>query len=700
MSLPVRDRFDALRRSWWPPARLLIDELVPRTDSVVGEIVRYHLDTGGKRLRAVLPLLVAEVLGRDPETVLPFGAACEMLHNATLVHDDLQDGDPARRGAPTVWRRFGEGQAINAGDAMLYYAIALIRRLDQPAAIRDELVGRMVADTLAVIEGQALELALHDRADVDADDYFRMVEGKTSGLFSLPLAGAARLCGVDPDVVDGLAEAARHLGVLFQVQDDLLDVLADKGRGSVGNDVREGKRSFLAVHALAVADDRQRARLQAILDLHRDDTSDADVAEAIARMTELGAVEAARDELTRRRASALAVPALAAHPALLELVEGLADLLVEPIAHLLGHHQSPDEAFCIELLPAVSRTFALSIELLPASLREPVRVGYLLCRILDTIEDEPVLDPDVRDGLFDTFDAALCGVPEAIRALETQAIAVDLGEGAEARLAAGAGAVFRRFFALPEASSSGMRPAILEMSRGMRIYARRTHEAGRLSLVDVPDLEQYCYYVAGTVGELLTGLFLRACPVPADTRDRIRALAVPFGLALQIVNIVKDCAEDQERGVSFMPADVCARHGVTVEQLVEPAHRDAALAVVADVVDVARHHLQRAVAYTACWPADARVGSDIRLFCLVPLVLALETLTVVLQGQDTLVPGRTPKVSREVVHRVMTRCTEASRDDAALARLLDGYGFDVPAPDDRAAATKARLAPVRIATGG
>jgi farnesyl-diphosphate farnesyltransferase len=337
-----------------------------------------------------------------------------------------------------------------------------------------------------------------------------------------------------------------------------------------------------------------------------------------------------------------------------------------------------DLAFCVQILPEVSRTFALSIERLPDPLREPVRIGYLLCRIVDTIEDDAALPLDARERLFATFDAAVEGHPGAARDLEKVAELLDAGDvPAERELIRRSTAVFRRYEALPDGDRQALRRPILEMSHGMRAYARRNDAEGQLRLRDIADLERYCYFVAGTVGKLLTHLFLRANPgLSAERRARALDDAVPFGIALQIVNIVKDTAEDQERGVCFLPTEVVRAHGLTVPQLLEPEHREAALGVVADVCRVAVGHLQRAMRYTSQWPADGGMGSAVRRFCLVPLVLALETLAVVVDGADTLVPGRTPKVTRDVVAETVMTCERAAVDEAAFQELVARWSLE------------------------
>jgi geranylgeranyl pyrophosphate synthase len=327
--MDVRSRFEALRAAHLPAVLALLAEVTRASlpaGSTLPAMAAYHLDTGGKRLRAVLPLLTAEALGADPTRIVPVGAACEMLHNATLVHDDLQDGDRTRRGRPTVWARFGAAQAVNLGDAMFYWAVLLLQRLDAPPALREALAARLMRETLRVIDGQDREFALKEAPEATLEAYFAMVEGKTSGLFALPMAGAAQAVGAPDDVVAGLAEAARHLGVLFQVQDDVLDLFGDKGREARGGDIAEGKRSILAVHALASLPPERAAWLRAVLDAPRDATRPADIAAAIDLLRACGALAFALAEIERRRAAAIACAGAQA-----PLVAGLADLFLAPI---------------------------------------------------------------------------------------------------------------------------------------------------------------------------------------------------------------------------------------------------------------------------------------------------------------------------------------------------------------------------------
>lgn len=350
-----------------------------------------------------------------------------------------------------------------------------------------------------------------------------------------------------------------------------------------------------------------------------------------------------------------------------------------------------DHAFCDAMLPRVSRTFALSIQALPSSLRDAVGVAYLLCRVVDTIEDDPKIRGR-RDALFDAFDKALADARDASAALassaaafEAQAKLIELGPTvAETELVARSGSVFRVYAGLSEAQRVAIHPHVAEMSSGMREYAQRADTAENgLRLRDLADLERYCYFVAGTVGGLLTSLFVGTyedgkpwgeLPLGQTAEERtaiLRERAVSFGLGLQLVNIVKDVANDFERSDCFLPEKLAEAHGFPLEDLLDPAIRPRGLALVRSICERARRHLDRAAEYTVAWPADHGEGRAIRLFCTVPLALAYATLREVEDGRDTLIPGRCPAVSRALVQAVFGEALEAASDDARLRQLFE-----------------------------
>ena len=345
----VLAELERCRRERWPDVERLIRETVETwspAGSLLVEMCAYHMETGGKRLRAAIPLLTAEALESDPARLVPFAAACEMLHNATLVHDDLQDGDETRRGRETVWKHWSAAQAINLGDAMFYYTLALLSRLPHPPAERASIEELVLRGTLRVIDGQAREFQLKDDPAATAEKYVAVIEGKTAGLFEIRLGGAARLAGAPAEVVAAVEEAARHLGVVFQIQDDLLDLYGEKGRGMRGSDIAEGKISVLVAHALAHASPSDGARLRALLAKDRADTTASDVEEADALFRSCGAARHAVHEIERRERIVADHPGLRAVPRLHALLTGLGDAFLEPIRPVireLGGKEATDE---------------------------------------------------------------------------------------------------------------------------------------------------------------------------------------------------------------------------------------------------------------------------------------------------------------------------------------------------------------------
>ena len=327
-----------------------------------------------------------------------------------------------------------------------------------------------------------------------------------------------------------------------------------------------------------------------------------------------------------------------------------------------------DWEFCQNSLGAVSRSFSTPIRALPGDLQVAVTCGYLLCRIVDTIEDDAKLGPSERDTLFEVF----LGVVERGEAPDAFIELCDRfeGESDERTLARNLDRVMRVFCALPEPMQRACIPWVAEMSRGMALYCHRpAGEDGLQAILTVADLERYCYFVAGTVGHMLTELFVQSISPPLEPGRRrdLREHAEAFGLGLQLVNILKDVTDDRERGVSFVPRSVCAAVGVGLEHLCEPAHRDAAHRAVQPLFALAHGYLDRAFAYCLAIPPHAR---EIRLFCLLPLWMAVRTLVHAKGNDAQFVPGEAVKISREEVTRLVADCLQRCQDDAALR---EGY---------------------------
>ncbi len=291
-----------------------------------GMMVQEHLATGGKRVRARLALASAEALGVARELAVPWAAACEMLHNATLVHDDIQDGDRMRRDAPTTWVRHGVSQAINAGDLMLMLPFLALEGLNTSGDVRWLLSRALARAAESTVRGQSWEMDLLGGERTSWEDWLRAADGKTGALIGLPVEGAALLAGLDARTAARFAAEFQPLGVLFQLQDDLVDLSDAKGRRRRGSDLYEGKVSALVVEHLALHPG-ERAWLLELLATPRDATSPEQVEFAMQRFFEGGAVAAVRARVAAYASAVRVSPLLSAVPDLhaiaLELVSAM-----------------------------------------------------------------------------------------------------------------------------------------------------------------------------------------------------------------------------------------------------------------------------------------------------------------------------------------------------------------------------------------
>ncbi len=223
----------------------------------------------GKRIRPAVALLCCAAAGGDPAHAAPLGAALELLHNFTLIHDDVQDNSPTRRHRPTVWSLWGVGQAINAGDALFAASHLPLHRLADLGA-SPALVLRL-ADafdrmTIAIVEGQVLDLGFEARADVTPDDYLRMIAGKTAAIVRYAAWAGALLGGTDEERAERFAAFGLALGLGFQIQDDALGIwgaTAETGKAPA-DDIRRRKQSLPILLLRERLDDDERAELEAI----------------------------------------------------------------------------------------------------------------------------------------------------------------------------------------------------------------------------------------------------------------------------------------------------------------------------------------------------------------------------------------------------------------------------------------------------
>jgi len=330
-----------------------------------------------------------------------------------------------------------------------------------------------------------------------------------------------------------------------------------------------------------------------------------------------------------------------------------------------GGGELADREFCRAILPKVSRTFALGIRLLPAPLEDAVRTSYLLCRIADTIEDNPDMPADRKGALLGDLRHCL-DAPDVDTAPLIEAFPTPRSD--EERLVHECGRVLRMFHALSPEEQDAVRPWVKEMANGMAEFAlRRGSSGGLAALASVAELDRYCYYVAGTVGHLLTGLFrIHHRPMAAARVERLEALASSFGLGLQLTNIIKDVADDRQRGWSFVPRDLCEVAGVRPDELQDPSHGSEAHQVMAALITKAKAHLRDALAYCTTLPAAAY---RIRIFCLTSLYFAIRTLRVAERDPRLLDPTHKVKITRAEVYRTLA----ATHLIAPFDPLVRGY---------------------------
>jgi geranylgeranyl diphosphate synthase type II len=231
------------------------------------EPVSHVLNGGGKRIRAVLVMLAAETVGLDGRRALDGGVATEILHNFTLVHDDIMDRAATRRGRATVHTKWDEGTAILAGDVMIGLAQQILLAGAPKRSI--EIIDAFTRGIVDVCEGQMLDKDFETRRDVTLDDYLQMIAMKTGRLVEMAAEVGGLLGDGTPEQIAGLRSYARHVGQAFQIQDDLLDITADEAAlgKRIGGDIIEGKRTYLLVRALErVHNGEEKVLLERFLD--------------------------------------------------------------------------------------------------------------------------------------------------------------------------------------------------------------------------------------------------------------------------------------------------------------------------------------------------------------------------------------------------------------------------------------------------
>jgi geranylgeranyl diphosphate synthase type I len=309
---------------WRPVVDEAIEEILPRliddaylTDFFGESSYRYHpeaiqqaladpiwelLDRGGKRWRAILFLMMIDALNDDPERYLDFACIPEILHNGTIIVDDVEDEARKRRGEPALHHQYGNDIALNAGNAMYFIPLKVIDRnsVDLPPERRLQAYEMLTHELNRTHLGQGMDIYWHNQQGIEVDElqYLEMCACKTGCLARIVARLAAIVTEQDEAVEAALARYAEDMSVAFQIGDDILDIehtldkAGDFGK-EFGNDIREGKKTLMVIHAAEHAPDDEVARLEEIL--WADDNTDAEIMEAIDIMQSAGSLEYARE---------------------------------------------------------------------------------------------------------------------------------------------------------------------------------------------------------------------------------------------------------------------------------------------------------------------------------------------------------------------------------------------------------------------
>lgn len=267
-------------------------------DEALANPIWEFLDRGGKRWRPVLFLLICEALDKNPDDFVDFAIIPEVVHNGTLMIDDIEDSSELRRGKPCTYKIYGLDVAINAGNTMYY--LPLLPLIEKKKEVAKEKLRKIyeiyVQEMINLSLGQAMDIAWH-RGLANADrmgekDYLQMCAYKTGTLARMSARIAAVLSDADDRLVTELGQFSESIGVAFQMQDDVLDLTSQEfeaKKGGRGQDITEGKRSLIVIRTLEVANAKDRRRLLKILNLHSSDQKLRD--EAIGIMKKYGSIE-------------------------------------------------------------------------------------------------------------------------------------------------------------------------------------------------------------------------------------------------------------------------------------------------------------------------------------------------------------------------------------------------------------------------
>lgn len=266
-------------------------------NKAISEPVWEFLDRGGKRWRPAMFLLVLEALGGDPEKYFDYSIITEVIHNGTIIVDDVEDDSELRRGRPCIHRLFGIDIAVNLSNTLFFLPmLVLVKNMDLiPLESVNRIYEIFAQEMINLSFGQAIDIAWHKDLippGLTEEQYFQMSIYKSGSLARMAAKIPAVLANAENEVIMSLEKIAESVGVSFQIQDDILDIEGEefsKGKGGLGMDITEGKKSLLVIHALNKANSKDKNRLMSILGRHTKDKKL--INEAIVILKRYGAVD-------------------------------------------------------------------------------------------------------------------------------------------------------------------------------------------------------------------------------------------------------------------------------------------------------------------------------------------------------------------------------------------------------------------------
>lgn len=339
-----------------------------------------------------------------------------------------------------------------------------------------------------------------------------------------------------------------------------------------------------------------------------------------------------------------------------------------------------DIEFCTAMLPQVSRTFAPTIKMLPKALFIPVSVAYLLCRIADTVEDEPSITKAQKEYLLDLYIKIFQGKDKEAYPIFINKTKLISQHSSDVLLLHN----FERVYNVLNSFESEVKRLIgvwvIEMALGMKKYAQSMKKSKFRFLKSMQELDEYMYYVAGTVGQLLTSLFAHfSQKITPNIKHKLESFADSFGKGLQMVNIIRDMTTDLRRGQSYIPDEILSKYNLTRQSIFETSNNEQAQRMFNELIETAVRHMDKAISYIVTIPIEE---TRIRLFCLLPVFWAMRTLQKIQENTLQLLHNDKIKISRWIIksefvkaiiftfsNRLTMRHYEKMRKDFALEMI-------------------------------